>query len=232
MGLLDLTMYGIPLFRKKLFIADKYYLMQKEQPDGELDLINLAEKARREDHWTYFHRDSLWIHTGGEHHEEYCPKTGGVRMSMQAQPIDLRNQDLIKCLGCTATEYHIHVDRVISYYFKCNPENAKTLGQYREYVKSILIYPSNRDLMNSMEIGDRTFKLATSLGITTYRLKSAELFEKKNLEQMMLDCQPPFIGLDGPFEEWLERYVNNVKEELGDYATLDFCHKTALHNNS
>ena len=228
MGLLDITMYGIPVFRKKLFIADKYYLMPKEQPDGELDLINLAEKARREDHWTYFHRDSFWVHTVGDHHEEYCPKTGGVKMSMQSQPINLQNQDIIKYLGHAATEYHIHVDEAIRYYFKCNPENAKTIGQYREYVKSILIYPSKRDLINSMEIDDRTFKLATSLGITTYKLKSSELFEKKNLEQMMLDCQPPFADSDRPFEEWIDRYVNNVKEELGNYATLDFCHKQKL----
>lgn len=224
MGLLDITVYGVPVFRKKLFIADKYYLMQKEQQEGEQELTSIAETAKREDHWTYFHRDSFWVHMEGKHYEEYDPKTGGARMSVETAYMNLQNQDAIKYLGNTATEYHIHVDEAVNYYFKCKPENAAGL---REYMKSLLIYPSRADLMNSMKLEDRTHKIATSLGITTYRLKSADLFEKKELERMMLGCQPP-LGSDKPYGEWLEEYVNNVKEGLGNYAALDFCPKQKL----
>lgn len=225
MGLLDFTINGFPLFREKLFIADKYYHILKEQREGELDLVNISRTAKREDHWTYFNKASFWIHPSGEHHEEHDPETGRVTMSVQTNYINLQNHDITKYLGDAATEYHIHPDEAVNYYFKCKPEND--LGQ-GEYMKSFLMHPSRADLMNSLKFDDRTHKIATSLGITTYQLKSAELFEKRNLERMMVKCQPPFIGSDKPFDEWLGIYVNNMKDELGNYATLDFCHKSWL----
>ena len=228
MGLLDLTITGLPIFRRKLFVADKDYHMLRKQRKGELDLVDISKTAKREDHWTYFHKASLWIHIAGEHNEEYNSKTGEVVMFVRSSYINLQTSDITEYLGGAATEYHTHPDDAVNYYFKCNPDNAQIMAEYREHMKSFLIYPSEADLMTSLKFNDRTHKIATSLGITTYELKSEELFRKKALGVIMLKCKPPLIRHDKPFEEWLENYVNNMKEELGNYATLDFCHKSRL----
>ncbi len=225
MGLLDLIVFGIPVFRRKLFISEKLYLLSKKQNKGELDLTEIAAEAKREDHWTFFDKNDIWLHPGVNHSEEFDPLTGAVKMNVSFNPLDLNNEPVKDFLGSVATEYHIHADLVYYYYLQCNPEN--NIG-FHDYFKSVLIYPSNCDLKNTLVYPERTYKIASSLGITTYQLNSPDLFKTTNIEEIESLCQPDFLFSAKPLDEWLMEYVDNVKTELGNYATLDFCPKSKL----
>ena len=228
---------GCPVFKNKLFLSDKVYVMSKDQRTGEKEMISLSDIADNEDHWTYFKDTNYWFHSEIDHLSTHDPKEG--RISMGYRSTRLKKSFTKKAgLGEDIVEYHLHPDRFIDLYLKHNPEDYKDLS--REFYKTILLpYPSLTDLNNTREFPDREYKIASPLGITTYKLHKDELNEDNWLDLIRtcyLNSEPgqeevdTFINpLAAPKEEVVTHaVVRTLNKALCDIVTLSFFPKSKL----
>ncbi|MFH0752917.1 MAG: hypothetical protein V1914_04980 [archaeon] len=221
MGLKDLVLFYYPLFRRTLFETEKAYTLKRDQSDGEKDLIEICKTAKREYHWTYFKNTNLWLHSKCNHKEIFNPETGDVQMAVDYLPISTDT-----ALGNELVEYHLHPDYFVDYYLQVNPKQQIVPN---ELFKHYLIYPSKADLINSFEDSDREYKLATSLGITTYQLHSKELFEQnKPLSKLLIGPHKLDITNITNFQNCLQTSVEKVNKTMQGHATIKFCPKDKI----
>ncbi len=206
---------------RNLLINDSNYCINKSMAKGERDLIKISETAKREDHWTFFAEKEYWVHVAHEHKERYS-KNGRLYMDTKFKTIPL-SENIMEVLGKRIIEYHIHPDMVVNHYFSCKPECIEEL----EFCKPFLIFPSENDFLNSFHVPDREYGLATSLGITTYKMHSEKAFKRKSMSKILKKSYPERTP-EKTLEDFLDEYVAKVKDELGDYATIDFRHKQKL----
>lgn len=176
---------GCPLFKRNLFLSDKFYLMSKGQTEGEREIISLAETAEREDHWTHFKDTNYWLHFELKHSIVIDAKKGMISMGYSTDRIN-------KCtakeagLGEEIAEYHIHPDSFIDFYIKVNQDYADLS---RELYKTLLLpYPSLTDLNSTIRLPDREYKIASSLGITTYILHDKKFKNDHEWLDLIREC--------------------------------------------
>lgn len=221
MGLIDLTIYHYPIFRRKLFLSKNTYFLRRDQSKGERDLTEIAEKAKIEDHWTYFNDTNYWFHFDSPHHEEFLEDG---RVIMNKTPLLMDKSETAEVLGEDITEYHIHPDCVVEHIVAA--KNEKRVNKL--FFKSFLIFPSRDDFVNTVNHPDRTWKLATSLGITTYKLESDNFTEEEYNNILDTSYQPTHLFDLSRFDDWLENYANTVSLAMKGRAAISFCPKSNL----
>ena len=151
-----------PLFRRKLYISNSPYYLERSQEDGEKDLVRLAKKARREDGWTFYEDTKRWLHLTNGHSEM---EEKGIR-NMEVSCTLIEGPCV---LGSDPTHYHLHPDYMIE-------NDIEDLGEHAYVIGSL---PSPGDIRAALSIPDYKWKIATSRGITTYEPFSEEASEIK-----------------------------------------------------
>lgn len=213
MGLTDLIISSHPVFRRKLFPSEKSYILKREQDKGEEDIIGICKTAKREYSWIFFKDTSNWVQNSHTHVEEFDPQTGDNLMTVFVTAYPPNDY-----LGHDITNYHIHPDYVVDYMLSHHPRSHMIS---KNYVKSLLAYPSKTDLLNSMP-NDRKYKVVTSLGVTTYKLHSEDLFKDKDFNGIQQEALDLCDYRPEAYSEWLQCLIEKANEKLGEYATIHF----------
>ena len=97
----------VPVFRSKLFLSDKPYIIEKEQKEGEKKLIKLCSTAEREEAWEYYKETNVWIHLTCQHKKEYNSETKIAQIRCQPNRTE-PTKEIMGCLGSEVVKYHIH----------------------------------------------------------------------------------------------------------------------------
>lgn len=229
-----LMLGGCPVFRNKLFLSEKTYIMVKEQNTGEKEMVSLACKAKQEDHWTYFRDTDYWLHTPIEHKTISDAEEG--RAAMGYKSIRIKKKYAKESgLGEDIVEYHLHPDSFIDLYIKTNPEDDSEELTRGFYQTLLLPYPSLADMNNTIEVPDRGYKIASPLGITTYMLHKQGFTEDEWLDLVKecyntyeLTAQDLFRGSATKDEAIAHAVIRMLNAAAGDRATLGFFPKSKL----
>lgn len=227
-----LTINGHPVFRKELFLSNRLYLMSKGQAEGEKELMELAETAEHEDHWTYFKDTDHWLHTEVKHSTTIDAEEGRAGMGYSSIRI---KKDAARDMGLgeDIAEYHIHPDSFIDLYLKVNTKDKKDLP--REFYRTLLLpYPSLKDMNSTLEVPDREYKIASPLGITTYKLHQEKLLTDEEWQDTIRDCYKEtgitkesvkeLLKIEGITKPEIATalVIENINKTIRDYATLHF----------
>jgi len=233
---------GYPPFQKELFLSTEEYLMCKGTSEGELDMIKLAETADQEDHWTHFEDTGFWYHPQIMHKTRVDLETGIIGMGYST--ISIKKEAAKNMgLGEDIVEYHIHPDSFIDMFHQHNPPEKKLPRGF--YKTKMLPYPNGADFKTTLNLPNREHRIATSLGITSYRIHTPDIKSDEDWHEIIMDC---YLNTELRLSELQEAFrdpynsprdevlaygiIRNLNRTIGDYATIEFTPKISIEQKT
>lgn len=206
-----------PLFRRKLYISDRPYYLERSEREGENDLTKIARKAIREDSWIFYKDIGRWIHLPNKHFEEHT----AIGVNMGASMPFIQSTDA----GSVAVHYHIHpdlwADALLSKnHFSDDPNVNLVLG---EYARANNALPSGGDLQKPVKFPSYQWKIVTSHGITIFGVASEEALNT-NLNDLLQQGQKQDLAvfMERGFDTGIQAMFNRLNDKLGGKISLSY----------
>lgn len=146
-----------PLFRRKLYLSDSPYFMERTEEEGEQDLFKIVKNAKREHNWTFFPETTTWV----SHTPEYAVDDDGLSVTIQL----LGDTPF----GTEQVYYHIHPDRM---WAQANEKNVRQAirkiddNLEDELIRIFRALPSEADYVGAAEKMDgKEMRVLSSLGV-------------------------------------------------------------------
>ena len=204
-----------PLFRKKLFLSNKMYVLNKTLEEGENDLLSIAKKAHREESWAYFPESNNWVmNTLSTYEDEEI-------MALSFLPLDIPEY------GKEKIYYHIHPDQA-----SLNLEQELSLTKQFRYNDRLRIrfarfmnaIPSIPDINTALRHEDE-FRIVSSLGI--YSLKGSgieySIPKEKYKDIQLLSLLKNPLKDSHPVKA-IKEFKDLMNKELEGFIWSDFRH--------
>ena len=146
------------LFRKKLFLSKKPYVLLKAREDGEAELEALAAKAKLEGAWLYAFDTGAWINLTAGYSSENS--RFGVSYQVQQRSIDLTD------FGKRFTHYHTHPRGAVDHLRRLIRKHIKSIDfvlnhhqfglvsgyEIYKYLQSVINIPSSIDIKSYFDL--------------------------------------------------------------------------------
>jgi len=195
-----------PQEREAFSQFDQFYESSMSRGEGEKILSSIASDAKREYVWAFDEERSLWIYFPSKSSEDIDVSRGHSRHEITIP------KELLKPPGASSDVYHIHPDILVDVLVK----NRKPGWHSEEFLRVSNQMPKEDDLHAASVLinnGYKTFKVVTSLGVTTLKFFSEKLDpkqERHDIEGVTINQEMIY----GALKEGVNPAIRKVFEEL------------------
>ena len=223
---------------KKLYISTKPYEIRKSREKGELDLLELADKSKKEGAWAFLHDRTCWHNITIGH-----KVLENDRLSVAT---DVKDYSIY---GRRVTHYHTHPYCVEERYRQCFESLAKLMRNYEqqglEFMKTASALmncfpsalslawgaePNNNDVgmsvyaMKNSQGCELDFAVVSASGVMRYNIHDMQIaeFQYADAHDHIISRRARHIRKRNGKSEVIAEVVDSMNCRLEDIMTFEF----------